>query len=1060
MIKAITRTLLILILFVCAIITFLLTPTGLRTTIGLATHFLPGKLSVKNVSGVIIGPIKIKSLRYQTKEETILIRNLILNWSPTKLLEHKINITRLHATSIEVDITGQKKQPPLEERIEAILASINSIIHQKQTYKLSINNTSLNAIRVVIKSKGHSETTSLHHIIYHEKSLKDHVAIQLSGKLTQPADLTVHFTLSGTQKNQRFQTTISGKQTHWVLSGKRTPTAISIKTTRAQLLQGTLNAQLTIVNGHHWQGQLHAKHLNLSDFSIGLPKTLNLSWESSGQMSNHFQTKNKLVFSLANNKVITQFNFDKTLSVTWQGELPGLQAIAPRLNGKLSTSGTIKGLYPKLVTTGNVTVNQLSLNHSQIGQIKAKWHINFAQQSPSTFELLATHIKNQDNLIKQLSLAGNGTITDHHLKAQIIFPERSLTLSLRGNFHQLFWNGIIKTLTLKEAKQTWAINKPFQLGLSDTKATLSPFCLQSKTGSKLCAKGNWSKTQPFSFQVTGKQLPLAWLSDWRKDTITPQGQFNLHTNFERDNKKHYRGHFSLSSEGLTINVHHNGDEYTQPIKKLVLKAQYEKQQLTNTLILELNKHDKLHTTLALPKFSLDAIKDQSQQISGQFYANFHSLKWIANWIPNIQISKGGLKANLKLAGTIAKPLVTGNLNMMDTFIELPKPNLSFSNIKVDLKGQGSQISFNAHAQSDGKPINLAGNFDLAKRLNPFIFHINTENAKLINLPDYQASITSQLTVKILDKDIYINGNIEVPSAQIKPGDLHSTDTLPTDDIIYVNQPKLEKPSGWRLYSDITVTLGKNVHVQAHGVDAYASGQVTLINKPNSSMIAAGKIAIDKGSFSVYGKTLKISKDSTINYAHDTLDNPLLNIQATKSIPISSATGFNVSGSEIIVGISATGNLKTPKITFFSKPATLSQSEVLSYIVLGYANQSSGTSGNTDFLLRALSAASITSQGLLGKQNIASQIQSGLGLNELGVESETSVDALGNPLQHQSAFVVGKHLTKNLYLRYSFGITDAVNVFQVRYIFNKNWAIQADSSVLGNGADILYTIEKD
>ena len=112
------------------------------------------------------------------------------------------------------------------------------------------------------------------------------------------------------------------------------------------------------------------------------------------------------------------------------------------------------------------------------------------------------------------------------------------------------------------------------------------------------------------------------------------------------------------------------------------------------------------------------------------------------------------------------------------------------------------------------------------------------------------------------------------------------------------------------------------------------------------------------------------------------------------------------------------------------------------------------------MLRALSAVNITSQGLLGKQNIATQIESGLGLSELGVESEATLDALGNPLDNQSSFVVGKHLTRKLYARYSFGLLDTVNVFELRYLFDHTWSVQTDASALGEGADVLYTIQRD
>jgi len=171
------------------------------------------------------------------------------------------------------------------------------------------------------------------------------------------------------------------------------------------------------------------------------------------------------------------------------------------------------------------------------------------------------------------------------------------------------------------------------------------------------------------------------------------------------------------------------------------------------------------------------------------------------------------------------------------------------------------------------------------------------------------------------------------------------------------------------------------------------------------------------------------------------------------------SSVNFSRSDLTVGIALRGTVKAPKIYFFSNNARLSQADILSYLLLGYANHSNAP-GNTDFLLRALAAVKITSQGLLGKENIASQVQSGLGLNELGIESETTVDALGNPVSQQSAFVVGKSLTRRIYVRMSFGLLNPVNLYQFGYLLNSNWAIQLETSSLGAGADILYTIQKD
>ena len=92
--------------------------------------------------------------------------------------------------------------------------------------------------------------------------------------------------------------------------------------------------------------------------------------------------------------------------------------------------------------------------------------------------------------------------------------------------------------------------------------------------------------------------------------------------------------------------------------------------------------------------------------------------------------------------------------------------------------------------------------------------------------------------------------------------------------------------------------------------------------------------------------------------------------------------------------------------------------------------------------------------------LKSQIQQKFGLTELDVTSFEKKDKV-NPastLQH-TALVLGRYLTPKLYINYSFDILDNNNTFRVRYFLNKNWSVQTESSLDGNGVDLLYSFER-
>ena len=343
--------------------------------------------------------------------------------------------------------------------------------------------------------------------------------------------------------------------------------------------------------------------------------------------------------------------------------------------------------------------------------------------------------------------------------------------------------------------------------------------------------------------------------------------------------------------------------------------------------------------------------------------------------------------------------------------------------------------------------------------------LTMNNAMVMNTDQYVIYTTTNLIANIKNNNIFLTGKIHIPNAVISPNDFHATITLPDNDIVYTNKERVKSEPFWQMHMNVLGTVGNNVQLHAFGIHAQLGGTINLTQQPDHELFGTGAITVRHGKYKVYGQTLIIEPRSSLIFTDSLLNNPGLNLKATKTVKtINSFNSIGVSDysqRKIMVGIEMHGTIKEPKIAFFSNRSSLSQSDILSYLLLGYSNESN-TPGNTDLLLRGLAAINISSQGLMGKENIASQIQSGLGLSEMGVESETTSDVLGNPLNRQSAFVVGKHLTKKLYVRYSIGLLDPVDVFEIRYLLNDNWFLQGDSSTLGNdvGADIFYTIQKN
>jgi len=446
--------------------------------------------------------------------------------------------------------------------------------------------------------------------------------------------------------------------------------------------------------------------------------------------------------------------------------------------------------------------------------------------------------------------------------------------------------------------------------------------------------------------------------------------------------------------------------------------------------------------------------------SGNIKASITQFQWLKIFIPAINISQGKFLANIAISGTQKKPHVTGSMSLQQGSIQIPTLNITLTQASASIAEKRGKLHIDAKAFSQKKPIAIDGVLDVSTPHIHLQASMTSDDALLMNTSEYAINMTSQLLLNIQGDNIFLSGELTIPTANLKPYDFKTTTTLPENDIVFIGE-KIHPPKPvWFVHSNVTIHLGKQVNIDAGGLKATLGGSLQLISEPNQNMTANGEIFVRQGTFSVYGKLLTVEKDSYISYANGLLNNPSLNIRASKNI--NTYNSFDGSGAvqgKIMVGIAVTGEFKEPKFIFYSNRGNMSQADILSYLLFGYGT-STGSAGDTDLLLSALSTAGITSQGILGKQNIASQIESGLGLSELGMESNSTIDGFGNPLDNNSSFVVGKHVSKRVYARYSFGMLNPqIDVFELRYLLDHHWALQGDSSTLGNGADIMWTMEK-
>ncbi|MDR3476892.1 MAG: translocation/assembly module TamB domain-containing protein [Gammaproteobacteria bacterium] len=494
-----------------------------------------------------------------------------------------------------------------------------------------------------------------------------------------------------------------------------------------------------------------------------------------------------------------------------------------------------------------------------------------------------------------------------------------------------------------------------------------------------------------------------------------------------------------------------------------------------TFNIAINKKNYSNITVAIPtSTTLDNYRTQPLNIKLKF--NAPDLNEFAVYVPNTKNLGGKIFGTLEFTGDLEKMTATGDVNLMNGTINIPKLGITLRNIHFHAYGtQTKLLTYKGVFESNTGSAELQGTTNLAEKDFPTNLTLDGKNLQVANLPEYKIWVNPNLKIQLTDQTINIGGSLTIPTAKISPKDFRTTVSLPSD-VVFVGQKKTNPSALLALAPtmQVAISLGDDVLIHYQDLDTTLRGSLVIIKHPNSLVTASGSLYTLNGTYQAYGQTLKIQEGRLI-YTGGMLANPGLNIKAVRQIKTVLANSINNSfgqssqnfygGSQLVtVGVQILGTFDTPVITLFSDPSDLTQSNILSYLVLGTPEPTTGNQKNT--LLSAASALNLAGKGPSPLTNITKQLQDRLGLSELNVESVQSF----NPTLNQNnggtvdntSLVLGKEIAHNLYIHSSVSLfaSPPVYIFNVQYKFSKHWSIQSETSTIDTGADLLYSIERE
>lgn len=712
----------------------------------------------------------------------------------------------------------------------------------------------------------------------------------------------------------------------------------------------------------------------------------------------------------------------------------------PDLNKSLANSaGVIKGdiavsgarLSPTISTTLNAS--KLSYQQFALDSLQLDGQLNVTDQLNANINLEAKQGSYQHYDLEQLTIKAQGNEQQHKIDLALQSNVGQAKIAVSGNLQrEKDWQGILEQASLSTVQGAWILQKATSLNYAFAKQqlTISQHCWQ-QTDTSLCLEQQAKvSAKQGAILISLNEFLLASLSPLLPSTLETKGKVNA--NISANWLNNAAPTISLSVQGQSGQIKFNeAKALTLPWQDFSLQL-HSTEQLTADL--KINFNDK--TTIVGQALITDLMQ-QAPKLNAQLNINAFSLDFLQPLVDSNSQVSAEINSQLQLDGLLSQPELSGILRVDNINIIGKKAPTEIKNGDISLNFLGDAATITGSLETPDGKIALTGNADwndiadwhASLKLAGDALSLQVPNISLKVKPDLKVDITPQLTL--------ITGTVEVPSANISIDDLPQSAVGISSDTILLDEQGLPmqqaNAASIPIHTDIKVILNKNIKLQSFGLVTQLSGELSVKQQDKGPQLY-GEVDLVDGTFRSYGQDLLIRRGKL--KFNGPADQPYLDIEAIRN-PLSTEDN-------VIAGIKVTGPADEPIVSLFSEPSK-PQANTLAYLTTG--RDIGSDSGNTsDAITTSLIGMSIASSSKL-----VGNIGAAFGINDLSLDTAGAGD--------NSQVTVSGHLSRDLELKYGYGIFNAIGEFTVRYRIMRRLYLESVSG-LDNTVDLLYKFEFD
>ena len=711
------------------------------------------------------------------------------------------------------------------------------------------------------------------------------------------------------------------------------------------------------------------------------------------------------------------------LAELWPGAAGGLQVQA-RVGGTT--------LAPQLDLT--LTGTALALEEYRAETLTLSARGDLVSGGALQADLQAGQLRLGDLVLDTGQAQLRGSMDSHSLTLSAGGADGTAGLTLQGGVSQGQWRGRVEQAQYSGAGYgAWQQGPSAALAIAADRVGLQPLCLTGTSG-RICVQGDWAGSDGgWRLQADSTDVRLAALTG-RQDSDGPlQGRLQASLELAGRGPQLLRGALVAHVADMVLAVD-LGDGNTQQVgwRTNVLRADYAGERLAAVLDSELKDGGMAHLDLAMDRVRLPGEDLLSRPVQGALQLNLRDLAPLTALTGQEALFSGRLQGDVRLAGTLAAPEVSGTVDLAGGQAEIPRLGITLAPLQVAVRGNAGQLAVQVQARSGGGELQADTVLHLdGSGVRTDDITVRGEGFQAAALPGMELTVSPDLRLTTAGGRRQLQGTVRIPRARITSVDFGSS-VSPSDDMVVIDDPAhaaADEP-GWPLSTTVRLVTGDDVRIDAFGLHGRITGDLELSSRTDRPLTGRGTLNVVESSFTLYGRRLQIDV-ARLLFTGSTLTNPGIELRSEKR------------EGNATVGLVAGGFLQSPELSFYSHPY-LEQSVILTRLL---ENTSVGgeTRGDTGLIGTVASRA-----GLGGLVPYLQGVKELTMIDDISLETGDGYDDL--------SLVFGSWLTPKFHVSYGKNMLEESGSFNTRYLLGKGFSVRTETGPSQSGGDIRWEFE--